>query len=296
MPNSPNTNNIIINRETMSSRQDPVDEDIFYDSNPGSPGDLITTLDPAVQLSKRALLGELIGKNKDYEIRDTSALAFIKHIKEYSYNNAISAEHVSYLAREIQRTQMVIGNFTTVELDDGDIFLLDGHHRLTALRLLEPALLKNIPLTVFNYRSDSINSERTMDLFHKINKVKPYDINFEVNKDCLFIIQELKRRDKGFKTCLRDNKKTVLWPNYLEAKFKIKLEAKLKQLKKYNVERVIKQIIDFNKSLLNPDLVLNILFKAEITGSLQAKYATAKAHGFMLSLPAGEDWPDKIIG
>lgn len=272
------------------------EDDPFYDSL----DDTVQTQTQTVRLTKKELLGELIGKNSSYEIRDANTINFVKYIREYAYNNAINPEHVTYLATEIKKSRSVIGNFTTVELENGDIYLLDGHHRLTALKTLGDADLSQISLTVFNYKSDIITSQRTMELFHKINKVKPYNINFEIDKDCRFIISELKRRDPGFKNGIRDNASgVVMWPNYLEAKFKLLLEARLKQLPRYSVDNVIKQILDYNQHLLNPMLSVNLLFRSEnptVTGEMSKKYMKAVSNKFMLALPIGDIWPNKIMG
>lgn len=276
----------------MSAHED----ETYYDSV----DDTVQTLRPTLRQTKKELLGELIGKNRTYEIRDANTINFVKYIREYAYNNAINPEHVTYLATEIKKSHNVIGNFTTVELDCGDIYLLDGHHRITALKTLSDMDLAQIALTVFNYKSDTITSLRTMDLFHKINKVKPYNINFEIDKDCLYIIKELKRRDPGFKNSLRDNESgVVMWPNYLEAKFKQLLEARLKQLPRYAVDNVIKQLMDYNQHLLTPTLSLNLLFKCEIsmvTGEMSKKYNKAVNSKFMLALPIGDIWPSKVLG
>lgn len=272
------------------------EDEPFYDSL----DDTVQTQTQSVRLTKKELLGELIGKNRVYEIRDANTINFVKYIREYAYNNAINPEHVTYLATEIKKSHSVIGNFTTVELENGDIYLLDGHHRLTALKTLGDADLSQISLTVFNYKSDIITSQRTMELFHKINKVKPYNINFEIDKDCRFIISELKRRDPGFKNGIRDNASgVVMWPNYLEAKFKQLLEARLKQLPRYSVDNVITQILDYNQHLLNPMLSVNLLFRSEnpiVTGEMSKKYTKAVSSKFMLALPIGDIWPSKVQG
>lgn len=268
----------------------------FFDSV----DDMVQPQTSEIMMTKRSLLGELLSNTRHYEIRNANPVRFVKYIREYAYNNAINPDHVTYLATEIKKTHCVIGNFTTVELENHDIYLLDGHHRLTALKRLSNADLAQVELTIFNYKSDVITSQRTMDLFHKINKVKPYNINFEIDKDCRFIISELKRIDPGFKNGIRDNASgVVMWPNYLESKFKLLLEARLKQLPRYSVENVITQIRDYNNHLLNPNLSVSLLFKRDnpiVTGEISKKYTKALEHKFMLALPIGDIWPSKVLG
>jgi hypothetical protein len=270
-------------------------DDEFFDSVE----DMVQTQTPDIRITKRALLGELLGKTRNYEIRGANTPLFVKFIKEYAYNNAINPDHVTYLATEIKKTHCVIGNFTTVELENHDIYLLDGHHRLTALKRLSDADLAQVELTIFNYKSDVIASTRTMDLFNTINNVKPYNINFQINNDCVVIITQLKRLDPGFKSGIRDNESgLVMFPNILESKFKLRLEARLKELPRYNVENVITQILAYNHHLLDPILSPSLLFKSAnpiATGEMK-KVTKARDHKFMLSLPMGDIWPSKILG
>ena len=248
------------------------------------------------QLTKRELLGICIAELRDYEIWRINVRTFVANITEYAYNNPINKEHVTYLSDEIAKSKLVIGPLSTVEIIDNKIRLLDGHHRLHALKKLEPEVLDMLEILVFNYKCS--NRQEIMNFFHRLNTVKPFSlIDITGDKDCLYIIDTLKRKNPGFTKCIKDNSTRVNWPNIMEKTFKLQLQARLKALVNYDVTNVIEQILIFNDTLLKKPKKFKTLYNGEpVPKDADDRYQKAYKSGFMLAFPEGNLWPSYVKG
>jgi hypothetical protein len=256
--------------------------------------------------SKTELLGDLIYTFPDYEVWVIKDIAkFINSVESYNFNQELNSEHVANLAKRIIETKLVIGNLSTCEFNNGKNILIDGHHRLDALKLVlretSASFVNAIPLIIFNYRSDEPNSKRTMELFHKINTVKPYTVIKTIDEDCLYIINTLKTKCPGFKDGIRDtNKSRTAFPYVHQSQFKCELEKLLKQLVKYNRDSIISQINEYNmqmRTLAESTFGFKELFKLDSvikTETVSKKLDSMKKIGFYLASKKGADWYLKI--
>jgi hypothetical protein len=199
----------------------------------------------------------------------------------------------------IQKNKLVIGGFITIEFNDGAICLFDGHHRIEALKKLSDIVLSEIVIYVFHFKSDARESQKTRELFGKINTVKPFDVKEQERcTNSSIIIEQLKKRHLGFKQCLRDNKKLVQKGNYLQSTFVEELKAKLKQFdtnnKPYDNIQVCEQIIKYNDSL--PARGLNYIFgKTTIQATETEEFKKMTTKQFYLASPGGHKWPEFVI-
>ena len=251
-----------------------------------------------------SLTNELLGINLDPEnklfgLYKPDTTRFVKNIEPYTYNNELDKKHVQNLTTNIQKNKLVIGSFITIEFDDGDICLFDGHHRIEALKKLDDTVLSEIVIYAFHFKSDERESQKTRELFSKINTVKPFDVKEQercVNSS--IIIELLKKRHPGFKQCLRDNKKLVQKGNYLQSTFVEELKTKLKHFdtnnKPYDNIQVCEQIIKYNDSL--PARGLNYIFgKDNIQATETEDFKKMTTKQFYLASPGGHKWPEFVI-
>jgi hypothetical protein len=202
-------------------------------------------------------------------------------------------------------TREVIGPLITCEFEDGTIILLDGHHRLEALKTIcsekDPGFLNLIPLVIHNYKSDHKDSPQTLALFHKINTVKPYTLVKTVDQDCLYVITQLKARFPEFKEGLRDTGKTrTVFPYVLESDFKRDLEARLKALVTYNRDNVIEQIVKYNAELgcmaRSPNGWQHLMDASVKDELLKRKLSRLEEKKFYLATKPGSLWSLKVKG
>ncbi len=258
------------------------------------------------EAARRELLGTLLHAFSAFEIwTPTEPSVFVSTIPSYNYNQELNRDHVKALAKCIMETREIIGVLITCEFEDGTIILIDGHHRLEALKAIiiekGAGFLNLIPLVIHNYKSDHKDSPRTLALFHKINTVKPYTLVKSVDQDCLMIITQLKARFPEFKEGLRDTGKSrTSFPYVLEADFKRDLEAKLKELVTYNRDNVIEQIAKYNMELgclaRTPNgwqHLMDATVKDEVLNRKLSKLAEKK---FYLATKPGTLWSLKIKG
>ena len=258
------------------------------------------------ETARRELLGQLIHAFSAFEIwTPTAPSVFVSTIPSYNYNQELNRDHVKALAKCIMETREIIGVLITCEFEDGTIILIDGHHRLEALKSIivekGAGFLNLIPLVIHNYKSDHKDSPRTLALFHKINTVKPYTLVKSVDQDCLLIITQLKARFPEFKEGLRDTGKSrTTFPYVLESEFKRNLEVKLKELVVYNRDNVIEQIAKYNMELgcmaRTPNgwqHLMDATVKDEVLNRKLSKLAEKK---FYLATKIGSLWPLKIKG
>jgi hypothetical protein len=258
------------------------------------------------ETARRELLGQLIHAFSIFEIwTPTNPSVFVSTIPSYNYNQELNRDHVKALAKCIMETREIIGVLITCEFEDGTIILIDGHHRLEALKaiILEkgPGFLNLIPIVIHNYKSDHKDSPRTLALFHKINTVKPYTLVKSVDQDCLLIITQLKARFPEFKEGLRDTGKSrTTFPYVLESEFKCALEAKLKELVTYNRDNVIEQIAKYNMELgcmaRTPNGWQHLMDATVKDEVLKRKLSRLEEKKFYLATKPGTLWPLKIKG
>lgn len=258
------------------------------------------------ETARRELLGQLMHAFSAFEIwTPTEPSVFVSTIPSYNYNQELNKDHVKALAMCIMATKEIIGVLITCEFEDGTIILIDGHHRLEALKsiIIEKGtgFLNLIPLVIHNYKSDHKDSPRTLALFHKINTVKPYSIVKSVDRDCLLIITQLRAQFPEFNEGLRDTGKSrTTFPYVLECDFKCALEARLKELVTYNRDNVIEQIAKYNMELgclaRTPNgwqHLMDATVKDEVLNRKLSKLAEKK---FYLATKPGTLWPLKIRG
>lgn len=249
------------------------------------------------------LTHELLGTNLDPEntsfmLFKPDIVKFVRNVEPYTYNNELNVEHIKTLTTNFQKNKLVIGGFVTIEFDDGSICLFDGHHRIEALKKLDDATLKQITIYIFHFKSDARESKHTRHLFSQINTVKPFDPKeFERMDNINYIVEQLKKKHPGFKTCLRDNKHRVQKGSYLQSEFVTELRQKLKYFdsinKQYDNNIIIEQIINYNNSL--PAKGLNYIFgKQNILDADSEEYKKMQTKQFYLASPGGKKWIDFI--
>lgn len=257
-------------------------------------------------VANRGILGQLVHSFSAFEIWTPDIVTvFVSKIPSYNYNQELNRDHVKALAKCITATREIIGVLITCEFDDGSIILIDGHHRLEALKTIYhekgSGFLNLIPLVIHNYKSDHKDSPQTLALFHKINTVKPYSLIKTVDQDCLLIITQLKARFSEFKDGLRDTGKSrTVFPYVLESDFKRALEARLKELVTYNRDNVIQQIVKYNSELgcltRTPDGWQHLMDANVKDELLKRKLSRLEEKKFYLATKPGSLWPLKIKG
>jgi hypothetical protein len=213
----------------------------------------------------------------------------IINIKLYNYNNDLNKEHFKQMINKYRQNKEINGIFTTVINNKGKIGLLDGHHRLRALKKAYK-LKNNIKpiICVHNYIIDDENSIKTRELFNNINRVKPFNNDAELLRHAHFITNRLRTTFKGrFKeNSTRANKPNVLLNDVFKA---IKTEIINIGVDKVDDDKIYDTIIDKNEELSTLTFEEILIIDKKLTDK---QYEKMDEFDFYLSLYTPELWFD----
>ena len=174
---------------------------------------------------------------------------FIKNIRLFINNNPLDRKHVENIKDNLRKDNNLVGIFTTVQFANDTIMLIDGHHRITALRELQSEGNKIIsPLDIHNYKCISETSEDTMLLFEKVNNTKPFRTDVEIIKTVMHVIQKIS--DK-FPKLFSKAKKRANFPKLHEKTFSDLLYLKMKKINMYDDVLILKILLSFNNKNIN---------------------------------------------
>ena len=140
----------------------------------------------------------LIFKNDYVEYYKTDASTFINNIKIWAGQRDLNKEHILYLAQQITKEKYIMGTFTLVRADDGNVVLVNGHHRVRALKKilkLQPSF--NCDIIIELYKTDRLESKRTLNLFKNSNTILNVKVEDMPNKYALSLLDKLTTRFDG---------------------------------------------------------------------------------------------------
>jgi len=232
---------------------------------------------------------------------------FIMNIKDYLFNNTINYEHVNEIYKQILNDddKEIIGNFTVIQCDDNNnIYLLDGHHRKTALlKIINENNDRfyfdnnNITIEIKLYHVPNLESHLVEELYNKINNVKPFTIKTKDDKVRIIMskLNEVEAFKKGLHS-YKNNNVIGCAPYYNINKFINQLRELINN-NEYdyldNLDIIVNRIIDFNTKCSK--LKLNKLFglpkdsKANTT-NYKKKLLKMKTINFYLCSTYGKTW------
>jgi hypothetical protein len=180
---------------------------VKYDSDSDSDDDTESESDNEIDIEQNIVeaLGSPVYELKDqYGIHFPRISNFINNVKPYCYNNILNKEHVKQLIKTFKKNNKPLyGIFVTGTDQEGNIYLLDGHHRFEALKMVygkNRSIKQNIQ--VHNYMIDEIHSKRTREIFNRINRVKPFNNDEELFRHVHNIVSKIRSKYPG---CIKDN-------------------------------------------------------------------------------------------
>jgi hypothetical protein len=227
---------------------------------------------------------------------------FINNIHDYVYNNKINDKHVENIYNDILQDEdkIIIGCFSVIQCDreDNKLYLIDGHHRRQALLKIlqnnkDNIYIDSISIEIKLYHVEKLNSDKTFNLYKKINNVKPYMI--KTNEDVIREITEKLVNYTNFNKCLKicpDNKTKCNFPYFNRNEFVSLLSYKLSDRTDINSEEIVNNIISFNdycRTLPICELFQITSVKYEKHKTMYDKrYAKVKTLNCFLKTPYGE--------
>jgi hypothetical protein len=231
------------------------------------------------------ILENLLFENSHVKLYKTQAKNFVNNVQIWVGQRPLNNEHIKSLAREFTNQEHVIGTFKVVRSQDGNIRLLDGQHRVNAIKeilKLQPEF--NCDLLIELYEIDRLESNSALRLFEKANNVlnvKPEDMP---NKNALAIVNKLSSQFKLIFKNIEQGKRCVR--PYINEN---KLIEKLKNaFQKYDIDEDIlyQKILERNED--NKNLI-------EIVDLSPSSIEKCKRSGCYLGLEKDLIWLEDIL-
>lgn len=196
-------------------------------------------------------LDSLIYENDYKKLFETTAQKFVNNIEIWVGQRSLNDEHIRNLAREFSVNGNVMGTIKLVRSTDGSIRLLDGQHRVEALKQIlnyEPNFDCNLLLEL--YETDRLESPKTHRLFENANNVLNVQPEDRSNKNALSIIDRLSKQFEGM---LKDGKCNRPFVNK-----KILIEKLKKAFKQIDIEQdfMFEKILEANNELKEMEIDL----------------------------------------
>lgn len=215
---------------------------------------------------------------------------FIEKIITWTYNNPLDPNHVLAIKNQILEIPYLTGVFSVVKLQNDKIYLIDGHHRHQALKELyeEGKLEEDIPMEIHCYDSDTIKSDKTLEIFYKLNHTKPFKVGEEITIMTIRIIDFIEEKYSGI---IRDITRKR-FPFIRKKTINDSIQKRLKETKDFSYDKITQRI-----ELIN----IHYKKKAEaLVKKQKQKWETAnpvlKKTGFYLGLVDINTWISKVIG
>lgn len=194
-------------------------------------------------------------EESEYEIIKMYKLREFIQIDSYNHNNTLNKEHIIKLKEDFENNKSgyITGIFSVIEFKDGCIILIDGHHRIKALKelYLEENFDTDFMFYVAIYKLDikySQEDENVLDIFSKVNNTKPFKTDIEVTKANINITSRLKSRYPKLFSKTQEEKRNR-FPNLNEKGFCRHLGKILEEKEVINENELFKKIIDYNKKM-----------------------------------------------
>lgn len=214
---------------------------------------------------------------------------FIHNIQPWTYNNPLKLEHVQAIKDQLKISPYLTGVFSIVELDSGKLVLLDGHHRHRALLNIyeEDGFDEELEMEIHCYRSDTINSNQTTELFQKLNHTKPFPVSPIITITVIDIIREM---DKKYPGALREGVKRANFPNIHKETLNVKLHQKLAEIEEFTMESIFGQIKRLNRVYRKKAESIVVARKKDWP-KIQPRL---ERHGLYLGIVSLDEWMSEI--
>lgn len=215
---------------------------------------------------------------------------FINSIIPWTYNNPLNLEHVQAIKAALRLKPILTGVFTIIELDNKMVYLLDGHHRHRAILELyrDGELDQPIEIVAHCYRSDRINSKRTVELFQNLNHTKPYHIAPPVIQTTIMVIDFLEKKYPGI---IKDTPVRTKYPFIHKKTLNEVLHRRLDSLENFSYDSIINSIPDINRYY---EINSRQIVESEKKRSWESINKPLERTGCYLGLVPIKKWVDEI--
>ena len=229
----------------------------------------------------------LLFNNELFKIYRTSSRDFVNNIKMWACQRDLNLSHVKNLELSILDRGYLLGTFKVIRNKNGEIRLIDGQHRVTALQnIMDKDAKFDCDSIIELYEVGSFEDEEATKLFLDANNtlnITKKDTNLELQSVLRHFVKEYPGIIVDVKEGCRCNRPRIN---------KRLLAGKLKELViNYDSDKIIKAIEDHNKKLGR--VSKEILIRKCGTYS-DKMYDFAKENGCFLGLVPDFNWIDDL--
>ena len=255
-------------KEEITENSDDNDSDSDSDD---SEKETYTIDSPEYKKNKLKMFGDPIYSKDDtslYVLTNKKVKYFIENIKEHGSNLQIVKSHYNKIHDELLidenpqiHHEFIVVEYTKLKTEDVKSLseLLDGHHRDRALsKIYKSKPNFKIIITVRIIQCDLPESSATKILFRKLNKMKPFEVDFSDNDIATLINTELRNHFNTYKNFdIIKNNTLAKRPSIQQNKFNDSILSRLSELKnKYNINKndinikvIIANFIKYNNKI-----------------------------------------------
>lgn len=301
-----NKYNLNIN-STINSNNDSINKSINNSIN-NSINDSINNIEYDISNDIK-ILGECIKSKKksikqckifNYEIYNCiNVFDFVENIKSYTFNNELNEPHILDIYNKINKSNahFIDGVFSVIYCNETNkLYLIDGHHRLEALKEMMTTSctktcnkLNQFDITIHLYETDNVDSQNTLNLYHRLNNLKPYDINKNNDKTRQLVVSRI---IDYYPSCFKVKKTRSIQKPFLDKlEFSKSLINKIKNNPTIDYEVLFSDIVKINNNLKNKK-ISELYYEYDNSSNTEKKkingyYNKAIANKFYLGTPLG---------
>lgn len=227
----------------------------------------------------------LLFDNELFKIYKTSSRDFVNNIKMWACQRDLNISHVKNLELSIIERGYLLGTFKVIRNKNGEIRLIDGQHRVTALQnIMDNDAKFDCDSIIELYEVESFEDEEATKLFLDANNtlnITKKDTNLDLQKVLRHFVKEYPGIIVDVKEGVTDHELT-----------KRLLAGKLRELViNYDCEKIIKSISEYNKKLGRVSKEMLIRKCGTYSDNM---YDIAKENGCFLGLVPDFKWIDEL--
>lgn len=229
----------------------------------------------------------LLFNNELFKIYKTSSRDFVNNIKMWACQRDLNISHVKNLELSILERGYLLGTFKVIRNKNGEIRLIDGQHRVTALQnIMDNDAKFDCDSIIELYDVESFEDEEATKLFLDANNtlnITKKDTTLDLQNVLRYFVKEYPAIIIDVKEGSRCNRPRIN---------KRLFAGKLRELViNYDCEKIIKAISDYNKKLgrISKEILIRKCGKYS-----DKMYDVAKENGCYLGLLPDFNWIDEL--
>ena len=200
-------------------------------------------------------------EDKDYYFVKVDDIKSFIEIESFMHNNPLNKEHVQTLKEEIKENESGVlkGSFSIIKFKDNTIILMDGHHRVQAIKELyeDGDFDKYFEFFVEVNTLDiehSQKDDKVLEVFRRLNNTKPFNNNMSKTKNNRNIMNKVEEKWKFLFSKTKEKKRNK-FPCLNKEGFSQTLRTILDDIENVDEELIFNKLVEHNRTLRKEPIV-----------------------------------------